>query len=347
MDNSFCVGTWTREWEEEVGSIPEEVQRHLNSSGNARLIEAFKNHECPFGIALPGDVTWPNPKKGLEGEVGRMDIVDFAMVVWSFTPYFVVIYLIALFVIHRGTRQLWTLVWVGLFVCANEIVIKRLVHQPRPGTFLEVRDYDGHFRGSCLKTCGMPSSHAGLTSGLFLLLFLEGVFRIGPQAPPGERRQDGPRNARVGRHGDSADALAPRRTIHDDCEECFALHRSRPPSAYKTLSRFEFVRYVWIWFIVLVPSSLARIVLYDHTAKQVIVGKIVGIVLAYIWWWIVRCLQYLYEGYVNKPICHGFLEHNFPVPDDWTDARDTPLDMDGFKVSQSESGSYSTSSASD
>uniref|UniRef100_A0A7S4T527 Dolichyldiphosphatase n=1 Tax=Alexandrium monilatum TaxID=311494 RepID=A0A7S4T527_9DINO len=345
-DNDICAGTWTSEWAKEKGNIPESVQLRIKHSGNEELRKAIERHECPFGVALPGDVTWPKPPKALEGVVGGLDCMVFAMVIWSFIPYCVACYLVLIFLAKRGTRQLWTVLWIGLFVCLNELVVKRFLLQPRPGTFLEVRDYNGKFRGSCLKTCGMPSSHAGITSGLFVLIFLDGVFRV-RAAETAEAGRRGPRRRarRSCPAADSAaDSAAPQpaerpRTIRDDCFECLHYQRSDISlDGRSTLTHFEFVAHVTFWFVVLVPSAQARIILFDHTSNQVITGQLFGVALACTWWWAVRCLQYAYSGSVGKSFCRGLLTHNFPVAGGRPDAQE----QNGY---DSESGSLTASSS--
>lgn len=56
--------------------------------------------------------------------------------------------------------HLWILLWLGLLLSVNELLVKRLVAEPRPGSMMELRGSHGLLEGSCVATCGMPSSHS-------------------------------------------------------------------------------------------------------------------------------------------------------------------------------------------
>lgn len=323
-----CLGAWTKEWqnaqrqEDPANPIPEFMRDRFNFYEGLEK-EAFDKHECPYGVPLPGDVTWPVPKKDLRerGFVATMDPLIFFSVVWSFMPYFVVLYLICSFLRRRGTRQLWIISWVGIFVILNELVIKKLVHESRPGAMFEVTDYHGKLRGSCLSSCGMPSSHAGLSFGLFILIFLDSSFRVrvlqthdcGESSRDSGAASRSPSRSQQSRHMAASEAGgSARRRICDDCAlwcHSTVIHLDN----FETLTPFQFISHVCVWFVILVPSTVARIVLYDHTAKQVLLGQVLGAVMAVSWWWIVRCIQHRLQADIGKSF--WFVKHNFPLPD--------------------------------
>merc|ERR1719195_2149556 len=51
-----CYGIWTKNWQ---GHIPQNIEDEINASATPDLLERIKNGQCPFGRALPGQVTWP------------------------------------------------------------------------------------------------------------------------------------------------------------------------------------------------------------------------------------------------------------------------------------------------
>merc|ERR1712187_570499 len=65
-------------------------------------------------------------------------------------------------------------------VCVNEFIVKKIVNQPRPGNLLQVTDYSGRFVGSCVESCGMPSSHSAIACGLFILMVYDAMLRVHP-----------------------------------------------------------------------------------------------------------------------------------------------------------------------
>merc|ERR1712217_481665 len=83
----------------------------------------------------------------------------------------------------------------------------------------------------------------------------------------------------------------------------------------ETLTHLEFISYVCYWGFLLLPSSWARVILFDHTVSQVLVGGLSGTLLALMWWRVVRYFQHSYQDRVNCKICCGLLIHNFPLQD--------------------------------
>merc|ERR1712157_521776 len=103
-------------------------------------------------------------------------------VVYAYCPYVLAARAVFVLLVKRGTRQLAIVLWLLLTLFINEVILKRLWHEPRPGTMLQVRDVAGRYVGSCLQSCGFPSSHAALGMGWFVHLFLDAVYRVHPFA---------------------------------------------------------------------------------------------------------------------------------------------------------------------
>mmetsp|Transcript_39675 Transcript_39675/g.102695 ORF Transcript_39675/g.102695 Transcript_39675/m.102695 type:complete len:202 (-) Transcript_39675:183-788(-) len=145
----------------------------------------------------------------------------------------------------------------------------------------------------------MPSTHAGITSGLFVLVFLDATFRV--RTPVKMHSLGAARTETVMRKElRHARAFAKR---------FFVL----PWVNQDSFSTSEFVAYVFFWFICLYPTSMARVVLFDHTPEQVMIGKAIGFVSAIIWWRLVRAVQHCYEDVLGEMVCWGLLVHNFPL----------------------------------
>eukprot|EP00438_Fugacium_kawagutii_P020604 Skav209881 [mRNA] locus=scaffold3263:48214:50720:+ [translate_table: standard] len=77
----------------------------------------------------------------------------------------------------REMRHLWILLWLGLLLCVNEFIVKKLVAEPRPGSMMELRGRHGLLEGSCVEKCGMPSSHSAIAVGWLTLSILDAVSR--------------------------------------------------------------------------------------------------------------------------------------------------------------------------
>jgi membrane-associated phospholipid phosphatase len=114
--------------------------------------------ECPYGNALPLEVTYPN----------NPDFWELSCVIYGYVPWGISFLIGLLFLIYRGTREIALGITIGLSVGISEI-IKASVEQARPLT-------------SCLHTCGMPSSHAAVSMGMLTFLVLDAAYRIVPPA---------------------------------------------------------------------------------------------------------------------------------------------------------------------
>jgi len=134
----------------------------------------------------------------------------------------------------------------------NELALKRLISRPRPGAKDLLTDYNGRHVGSCALSCGMPSSHSTICIGSLVLLVLDAGLRIRP------------------RHADACEAM-------DAGQSCIGC------APQGTWTPRQFVFYMAFWVVMLLPVPLARVILYDHSVSQVVLGSSFGAVLAFLW----------------------------------------------------------------
>jgi len=130
------------------------------------------NSVCPFGTPLPGDVTW-------QKDVTFWTVVS---VFYSYVPYLAAVYILIRFLWWRGTRDISFVLFGAVLVGCNELILKKIVSDYRPGQNY-ITDRAGNAgieprSGTCLHTCGMPSSHAAIAIGLFLLFNYENLVLI-------------------------------------------------------------------------------------------------------------------------------------------------------------------------
>lgn len=286
------------------------------------------------------DVTWPNPPPEIAfGVVSGWTWLKFAAVCWSFMPVLVICKVVISFLIGRGTRQLFVLLWAGMVCLSNEFLFKHLVKTPRPGTMLQVVDEGGGYIGSCSATCGMPSSHAMLASGWFALIFLDASFRLHPRSSLIEQ------SFLPNFFGSAPAVLGGEHT-----EACQLPHQSSmgfgsmimtfnrisfrglcrrewkqwghflrlfwlvPWVGKDSLTHEEFLAYMTIWTIIMLPVPYMRYELRDHDADQVAFGMLVGLISAIVWWRVVRSFQRMYEHKVGTYFFFGLIVHNYPLP---------------------------------
>jgi len=220
---------------------------------------------CPYGIALPGEIT-------LLKDPGVVDIIG---VIYGYTAYVVCLLLVINLGVRRGSRQLATCALAAFMPLLNEVFIKPLFAEPRPGAFNFLQDSSGRHVGSCVPTCGMPSSHATISIGLWVFLLLDAAARVVPliEAQPAGDLEAATDVAVEG----AVTAAWPVR----------AWARIMPADV---LSTHRFITFVAFWSIALLPVPLMRVRTYDHTAGQALAGSVAGILYAFIWH---RAMTYL------------------------------------------------------
>ncbi|CAE7599619.1 unnamed protein product [Symbiodinium sp. CCMP2456] len=218
-----------------------------------------------------------------------------------------VFFVIADFCICRGTRQLWILLWLGLLISINEVVVKKCFAEPRPGSRLELRGEHGRLQGSCIMTCGMPSSHSAIAMGWFTLSILDATVRT----HLGTSRQATVTGGRI-THTQSILMAEQKKIVHFMKNFCLV-----PWVKKDVLNVRELISFGLFWFFLMVPVPFMRVVLCDHTPNQVAVGSTLGLVLAVLWWRAVRVLQRRFRNLEGRQICYGLLWHDYflPVPE--------------------------------
>eukprot|EP00443_Scrippsiella_acuminata_P008863 CAMPEP_0115272112 /NCGR_PEP_ID=MMETSP0270-20121206/54453_1 /TAXON_ID=71861 /ORGANISM="Scrippsiella trochoidea, Strain CCMP3099" /LENGTH=504 /DNA_ID=CAMNT_0002688505 /DNA_START=35 /DNA_END=1549 /DNA_ORIENTATION=- len=317
---SCCHGIWSPQWTG-ASNVKNDLIAGLNATARP-LAERINNHECPYGRALPGDVTWRGSiPKELRGIVAPQTALTVIAVVYSYLPFVVAFVVIVDLVLRRGTRQASLAVWLLVIMLLNEVVFKHLLLHPRPGTMLQMRDSAGFFVGSCVQKCGMPSSHAALAFGWLTLLLCDAAHRVHPQATDQElitpvRPSDFLSRGLAWVHNYHATVRGGEErsptTMKKICKIC-TLVLLTPFMPYGALTYDEYMAFLVFWSLIWLPVPFMRVVLYDHTIEQCLVGCIVGAITAAAWWRVVRKLQRKYESRVNDTFCR-ILKHNYPYP---------------------------------
>lgn len=246
---------------------------------------------CPYGRLLPGDVTLPNDAT----------FVDRICVVYGYIPYvviavaFVDALIRAVFRFGFGTRELVFLLFVGVQVGLSELVFKKMVQQARPDR-------------SCNLSCGMPSSHATMSIGFFMLMFLDASYRVMPSYPL-----------------DVDTAMFYKKSLRNRASLCgFSLHDSivgicrafinvAPLPNQPTLNSWDFITFVLYWGLLLVPVPFTRVVLFDHSPAQVMVGATIGIIEAVVYHALLRMVLRKTNHLLGQRV-GGCLIHNFGLP---------------------------------
>eukprot|EP00747_Dinoflagellata_sp_TGD_P179995 gnl/TRDRNA2_/TRDRNA2_31721_c0_seq1.p1 gnl/TRDRNA2_/TRDRNA2_31721_c0~~gnl/TRDRNA2_/TRDRNA2_31721_c0_seq1.p1 ORF type:complete len:363 (-),score=23.39 gnl/TRDRNA2_/TRDRNA2_31721_c0_seq1:75-1163(-) len=265
-------------WEVSAAAIVEECIPKWASLVNGNVIG-----ECPYGIKLPGDVTW---SYDLHDE---SPVEHLLCVAWGYIPYVVVLSAICELLAKRGTRELQFVAFVGFTTGLNEFVFKHLVKQARP-------------EGSCLHTCGMPSGHSTMSVGFATLMFLDLSFRICPTNPKAVRQM-------------TLEKLGRSKSVWEGVK---AYVTFLPISNATVISNGQFIRIFLLWFAVLVPVPASRVMLRDHTIRQVALGSMIGCLEACLWFFISQRLAQRYHSFVGRewPVGWKFhvLRHDFTVP---------------------------------
>eukprot|EP00927_Polykrikos_kofoidii_P035100 TRINITY_DN29664_c0_g1_i1.p1 TRINITY_DN29664_c0_g1~~TRINITY_DN29664_c0_g1_i1.p1 ORF type:complete len:271 (+),score=7.18 TRINITY_DN29664_c0_g1_i1:60-872(+) len=236
--------------------------------------ESSEISECPYGAQFPGEVTVPR-------EIGFLDAVA---VYYSLSIFLIVFGLIIFACCVRGTKEVNLALCPICLVILIEYAIKPWVAQPRPGANGGWTE-NGVQVGSCNTSCGMPSSHAAIAVGLFTLLFLDLVFRTIPM------RDTLIVTESMLRANEATDVPA--------------------PFLHGTATRDQFVRFVVVCTVFLLPIPTMRVVLHDHTVEQVIVGSIIGVVFSCAWFRVTLTLVEMYHGSLGMRLCCSLITHNY------------------------------------
>jgi len=250
--------------------------------------------ECPWGHRLAGfDVTIPKHAKVVS--------VESICVLWGLMPFMVIGFSILDSVISSfrlcgiGTRELSFLLFVGVMVASNEFIFKRLAMEPRP-------------ERSCNYSCGFPSGHSVMSCGFFMLMFLDAVFRTMPRVPLNLTDARDHEQATAGRNTIFGWTL--REIIVSDFRAWLTF---MPLSKAHTLNQTDFACFAMAWGLALLPVPFSRVVLNDHTPKQVLVGSALGMLEAVIYFGMVRSLQHRYNHLLGRRV-FGVFVHDFPLP---------------------------------
>lgn len=204
---------------------------------------------CPYGKSLPFDVTF---SKHWDEKAPYFHV---ALLLGGCTPAVLVSLAVLEFILRRGTRHLFVLCFLLHVILLNEYVWKRIYAEPRP-------------EKSCNVTCGMPSSHAAVTVGMFVFLFLDLAFRVNPLSP----------HVLHDFEEEKPNRLCSCRRISWDMVSLLPLSNRR------SISNSSFIRMSTFWFFVLVLYTPAtRVLLADHSVEQVLAGMFIGFLEAIPW----------------------------------------------------------------
>lgn len=113
---------------------------------------------CPYGTPLIGDVTLPNNLTG----------VAILAVIYGYVPYVFSLLFLVRFIWKRGTRDVANLLFILFLFILNELILKEIINEHRPG-----QEDRNATTGSCLSSCGMPSSHSAMALAFYVLLLTD------------------------------------------------------------------------------------------------------------------------------------------------------------------------------
>jgi len=299
-----CFGVWTQTWAQKGYPLPHELVVDLTLRDPA-LLTRIMSHQCPYGRVLPGQVTWPNSDSK---SVMSMCGFKLVAVVYSYVPYvlggFVVLNTLVSTCRKRRitTTRLYVLLWLAQALLLQECFLKRAFGQPRPGTMMQMRDNDGKFAGSCVESCGMPSSHSMLAIGWIVILLFDRIYRIDVH------------------HSSAYDGNTCGQVRHDmhSCK-LFMLSLGLKPWWHESLTHVQFLAHFASWCMLLLPVPAMRVILHDHTLEQVFTGAVFGILHALIWWRFSRILQRRYRNLEDVAFpatgcCKKRFFHDFKLP---------------------------------
>jgi len=254
-----------------------------------------KTAVCPYGRQIPKfDVTVPHGTTVFS--------VNGICVFWGLIPFAVVGFGVVDAILRSitlrgiGTRELSFLSFVLVMVGLNELAFKKLAMEPRPDR-------------SCNTSCGFPSGHATMACGFFMLMFLDAVFRTMPRVPLNIHDARAYQKALAGQRRRFF-GWTFKELVVIDCRACITL---MPLSAAHTLNQTDFALYAITWGLLLLPVPFSRVVLYDHTPQQVMVGSAIGIFEALLFFGLVRSVQHRVNHNLGRRL-GGILVHDFPLP---------------------------------
>jgi len=241
------------------------------------------NLTCPYGYAIPGSVTVPN----------QLSPAKLIAVVYSLLPFAIVLLNAIELILRRGTRQISFLIFSGLITLSNEVILKGVIAQPRPGASGLLHNEKGSLVGSCLISCGMPSSHAALSIGFLVLMICDGIYRVVPSKDELEMGAD--------------------RSLRLQCQtECLCTWFSTTPlSPSSLMSHKEFVVFFSVWFFMLVPVPIMRMRVFDHSSDQAALGSLIGFVWGILWFLLMQVLTRRWSKNIGQHFCHGLITHDY------------------------------------
>lgn len=242
-----------------------------------------RQQSCPFGYTIPGSVTVPN----------NLDFAKAVAVVYSLIPFIVVLANGFELILRRGTRQISFLIFSGVIALSNEVIVKRVWAQPRPGALEKLTDEHGHLVGSCLISCGMPSSHAALSIGFLVLMICDGIYRVVPSKDEME--------------------IGVQRSVNFRCKhECLCTwFTATPLSPTSLMSHREFVYFFSVWFVLLVPIPIMRVIVYDHSCDQAVLGSLLGFIYGILWFLFMHVVARRFSKNIGQYFCYGLIKHDY------------------------------------
>lgn len=253
--------------------------------------------DCPYGKAI-FEVTWPNMTRmrienELAGHGTPSDAFMFMCVCYGYIPYAIGFISIVELFIRRGTRELSSVIFLGLVTILNELIFKNIINQQRP-------------ERSCLGSCGMPSGHSTMSIGLLTMCLLDTALRV-------MYRPESDFLSRTRLKGVGWCRMSMSYVCHEFKQKFTLL----PLSAWDELSAMQAVLYASVWSILLGPVPLARIATCDHTTEQVFFGSALGFLEAVCWCYFVRRMQHRCNHLLGRQWRIQnvvVLTHNFALP---------------------------------
>jgi membrane-associated phospholipid phosphatase len=159
-----------------------------------------------------------------------------------------------------------------VLVGVSEYGLKRINQQHRP-------------EGSCVTSCGMPSSHAAIAIGLLIVIVGNGAI--------------------FGFHTDQDREKQTERSWWS---------RVWNTIVYPEVGAFDgasqgFILFLGLWFALLLPIPFSRVILHDHSPSQAMMGSLVGLVGGCIWLALSHLVRRHWSG---ESQIWGVFPHNMP-----------------------------------